>query len=418
MKTVKELLAAARKALAEGKVEEAEALKNQAQTLKGIEALDEGEPGKVEGGLDSVKSDIVNAVLEAMGKAPALKDGGYVAPDSEGDRAETKTFGDFLLAVKNGNHKRLKEVYGATKALSEDSGTSGGYTVPTQQVDRLLEVAGEGAVVEPRAFNLPLASRSAHIPALDQTQTSAGRSNFLGGVVANWTEEAGALTETEPRFKQIELVAHKLGGYTLASNELNADSAIALEALLTRLFGLAVGWHRDYAFLREDGVGKPLGILNAPASIAVTRNAGSDFKLVDAATMLSKLPGASFGSAIWAMHQTVIPKLIQMVDAGNNNIFIANVQGKPMWNILGLPVVFTEKVPALGTAGDVMLLDLSYYIVANRRGLEIASSEHYKFNTDQITWRFTDRVDGQPWLQNKITLADGSTQISPFVYLN
>jgi hypothetical protein len=35
-----------------------------------------------------------------------------------------------------------------------------------------------------------------------------------------------------------------------------------------------------------------------------------------------------------------------------------------------------------------------------------------------MTWRFVQRVDGRPWLDNVITLQDGSTTVSPFVVLN
>ena len=31
--------------------------------------------------------------------------------------------------------------------------------------------------------------------------------------------------------------------------------------MLTELFGRALGWYKDYAFLRGNGAGKPMGIL-------------------------------------------------------------------------------------------------------------------------------------------------------------
>ena len=58
------------------------------------------------------------------------------------------------------------------------------------------------------------------------------------------------------------------------SNALLADNAVGLEALLTRLFGGAIAWFEDYAFLNGNGAGKPLGVTNAPAAIAVNRNTG------------------------------------------------------------------------------------------------------------------------------------------------
>jgi hypothetical protein len=47
----------------------------------------------------------------------------------------------------------------------------------------------------------------------------------------------------------------------------------------------------------------------------------------------------------------------------------------------------------------------------------IDTSSHERFQYDETSWRAVHRVDGQPWLNAPITLADGSTQISPFVIL-
>jgi hypothetical protein len=49
--------------------------------------------------------------------------------------------------------------------------------------------------------------------------------------------------------------------------------------------------------------------------------------------------------------------------------------------------------------------------------VEIAFSEHYKFINNQGAWRFVCRVDGQPWMRDKVTLADATTTLSPFVGL-
>ena len=92
---------------------------------------------------------------------------------------------------------------------------------------------------------------------------SAGVSPFFGGVQMTWTEEAQTRTETEPQFKMMELKAHELSGYAVSSNVLLQDAAFGLEKFLMTLFGKAIGWFEEYAFLQGNGVGKPLGILNA-----------------------------------------------------------------------------------------------------------------------------------------------------------
>lgn len=340
-----------------------------------------------------------------------------------------RSFGDWLLCVRRNDAKTLAEKYGShfadwegagqKTAMGTSSGVTGGYTVPTDLVPRLMQIASENSVVRPRATIVPMAGRAVHIPTLDHTTApSAGDSAMFGGLVARWTEEASTLTETEPQFKQVELVAHELSGYSKISNALLADNAVGLEALLLNLFGRALGWHEDYAFLRGNGTGKPLGALNATSLISVTRSAASAFDLADAAGMLGRLlPGWDPQHTVWAIHPTVLVKLFQMSDTEGNIIFIDNARERPTMVLFGIPVVVTEKLPSLNTLGDVLLMDLRHYVIGDREQIEIAFSEHVAFLNNQGTWRFVSRVDGQPWMRTVVTLSDASSTLSPFVGL-
>ena len=361
------------------------------------------------------QNEMMNRILSRFEGEPAVRSAGIVTQDGGTADKEVKSFADFLLAIRRKDEKRLSGVY--KTALSGDSGVTGGYLVPEEFSDRLMQIAGEEAIVRPRAFRYPMTGRTAYLTALDQTFTPSGENSaFLGGVSAAWTEEAGALTETEPTFENIELSVWKLGGYTLSSSEVRADSAIALDALLTRLFGQAIAYHEDYAFLRGNGVSKPLGALSAACAVSVSRATASQLNLADTTTMLSKLPASSWKNAVWLMNQSVLPQLMTM-DDGTNIVWLPNAQESTPIRLHGLPIIWTEKLPALGTAKDVALCDFSYYVVADRQPIAIASSEHFRFSNDQVAWRFTTRVGGQPWLKSTIVLNDGSTQISPFVYL-
>lgn len=348
-------------------------------------------------------------------------------PGGEGE--PKRTFGSFLLALRRGDSKALEEMgshwadwnASHTKAaLNTQTGTQGGYTVPTEFLPALLAFASEAAIVRKRATLVPMAARTVQVPVLDVvTAPSAGDTAFLGGVVARWTEEAGSVPETEPTFKQIELINHELMGYTKISNTLVADNAVGLETFLLNLFGRAIAWYEDYAFLRGDGVGKPLGLLNANALISVSRSAASAFALTDAATMLSKmLPGWDPMHTVWAIHPTVLPKLMTMTDTASGHVvWIDNARERPRMSLFGIPVETTEKLPSLNTLGDVLLLDLRHYLLGDRQQIEIAFSEHVAFLNNQGVWRFVSRVDGQPWLRDKVTLADASSTLSPFVGL-
>jgi HK97 family phage major capsid protein len=344
-----------------------------------------------------------------------------------------RNFGDWCLCVARKDAKRLEEVYHTQladdkgnvvqkAALGESSGSTGGYIVPPDFYQQLLAIAAEKALIRPRAFVQPMASATLQFPYLDLTTVqSSGVSPFFGGVQMYWTEEAQLRTETEPQFKMMELKAHELSGYSVSSNVLLQDAAFGLEKFLMSLFGLAIGWFEDYAFLQGNGVGKPIGMLNAGATIAVTRNTPGAIKFVDVATLWSKLLPISWQSAIWLFTPSTIPQLLQLQDGANRAIFISIDMGataRPNWSLLGRPAFPTEKLPALGTKGDLMLVDPSFYVIGDRMQIEVAASEHVNFLKNQMTWRVVERVDGQPWLDKFVTLQDASTQVSPFVALN
>ena len=375
---------------------------------------------EVEGSITSK----LDGLLDSLTKSPALKDAGYISPDSEGEeRAAQKSFGDYLLAIRNGNVTRLQQVYGSVKALGEQSGTSGGYLVPEDYNAQLMQMAQDAALVRPLATKLPTNSNRGSVPALNHTTVPTagkGYSPFAGGVIASWTPEAGTLTTTDPAFEMIEYNINKLGGYTLISNELIQDSAIAVESLVQMLFGRAIAAKEDYAFLRGTGAGEPLGIFAAPCTIAVTTNADNTWAMIDALNIMAQFQpvSASTASIRWVLHRGLLPDFYANFDvsAGGTD-WIQPREGIP-GSLLGYPMVFNEHMPNANT-DDALLADFAAYLVFDNQGLQIAYSEHASFTSDQGTWKFTKRLDGQPWLSDEITLGSPTAYtVSPFVYHN
>ena len=386
--------------------------------------------GNLNKSLDAAINAALKQFADAQGQARKHALPAIFGPGGHGD--VRRNFGDFCLAIATGNRKRLEEEYGSylvdkegaklKAALAESSGITGGYVVPPQFHDQLQQIVAENNFIRPRAFVQPMASATLQFPYLDvSTVQSAGVSPFFGGVQMYWTEEAQNRTETEPQFKMMELKAHELSGYSVSSNVLLADAAFGLEKFLMTLFGQAIAWFEEYAFLQGNGVGKPLGMLNAACTVSVNRQTANLVQFQDVATMYSKLLPASMNRAIWVHSPSVIPQLLQLKDGANRAIFISIDQGatkRPNWALLGLPTFCTEKLPALGTKGDLLLLDPALYVIGDRMQIEIAVSEHVNFLKNQMTWRVVERIDGQPWLDKAITLQDAATQVSPFVVLN
>jgi HK97 family phage major capsid protein len=351
-----------------------------------------------------------------------------------------KSFADFCRAVQRKDTDYLARHYDShflpaetdhlspeqKAALAESGGPVGGYTVPPEYADRMMTVAAENAVVRPNATVAPMQSATLQVPTIDMTTPqAAGVSPYFGGVQMKWTGEAQTRTESEPQFKQVELKAWELSGSAVVSRPLLDDGdAGALDVYLATVFGLALAWAEDYACLQGDGVAKPQGIVNSPAAATVTRQTGGQIQYADVAGMLAKLQPSSYDRAFWVHSPTAVPQLLQLKDGTSRAVLFGAGQEPDVrprrrnWSLLGFPMFCSEKLPPLGTKGDLILIDPRYYLIGDRMQLSISASAHVNFLKNQVTFRLTRRTDGQPWIEKPITLQDGTTTASPFVVLN
>jgi HK97 family phage major capsid protein len=278
----------------------------------------------------------------------------------------------------------------------------------------------ENTIARSRATIIRMARRQVQIPVLDQTGTTAGVPHWFGGMSFYWGEEAKEKTATDASFRQVTLTANKLYGLTRASDELVDDSAISLGDFLSGPMGFSGGiaWMEDYAFIQGTGVGQPLGILKAGATLTVPRVQDSPaFSFDDAANMRAAfLPT---GRGVWIINQSLMDEVITMNGPSANPSYVwqPNARDGIPGMLLGFPVIWTEKTPVAGQVGDVMLVDWTYYLIGDRQATTIESTKFDKWAYDLTSWRAVHRVDGQPWLSTPLTLQDGSTQISPFVIL-
>jgi HK97 family phage major capsid protein len=348
----------------------------------------------------------IDSIMEAMNNAPANKSFSVYGGDAQ---PETKSLGDFLLSVYRGDTKRLNNVY---KALNESSGSSGGYLVPQQFVNQLLKATNNAGVIEPLCRTFQMNGKTMDIPALKQSGSYVeGQSQFYGGVQFVNTDEYEEISSTEPTFRQITLTAHKQTGLTEITNETLSDNAVSLESILTELFANAMASRKDYLFLRGSGSGQPLGVYNSSVQLSVDLTDSAP-TVTEYAEMMSNLLPASYGTAVWIVHPTLM-NLIWGLD--NDAVsFLPDLAGQPRMMFMGRPVKVCEHMPTTVATGGIMLADFSYYVVGNRQSIEVARSVEYKFDQDATTWRVISRFDGQPWLDNPIYVGS-STQVSPFV---
>jgi len=303
------------------------------------------------------------------------------------------------------------------KALSGEEGALGGFLIPEQFIPNLQTVMVEGSTALARVTRLPMSTRTVTFPVIDYTQSlPAGEPRQFGGVQAFYENESAELEESEPKFRDFTLTAHELTVYTEANNSLLADAALSLEAFLNSDMGMigAARWKTDYKILRGTGVGQPLGILNAGATLSVPRGTANTVTFTDLANMEeAAIPSSRLE---WRAHITLKAKLRDLRDTADRLLWTEARDGFPA-TLLGYPIEFTEKLPNLGTRGDLLLADFSYYLYGDRQAPTLNVSDQANFRRNRMAYRLILRHDGRPWMNAPLTLSDAQTQVSPFVVL-
>jgi HK97 family phage major capsid protein len=322
-----------------------------------------------------------------------------------------KDFGNFMYKAKMNDMK--------LKGLSENTGTDGGYLVPTVWSNQIGKLVLESSIFRnngAKVINMP--SITFKMPNLKYNSNADG--SQYGGITAYWSDEAAALTSSAPKFEYTQLDANKLIGFCDSPEELIEDSYVAIAPFLQQCFGEVITFKEDSAFFAGVGVGKPLGIRVAACRVTVSRATASQIHPIDIVTMISRFKG-SLDRAVFVLNQTCLPQIYTLQDNNGNFIFNPGGSGsiaqKSPGTLYGIPLLLTEKAEALGTEGDIGLYDLGQYLIGDRSGLRIEESMHYQFNADKNSWRFVKRVDGKPWMNSAITPYKGGVTLSPFVLL-
>lgn len=307
---------------------------------------------------------------------------------------------------------------GLEKRMIEGISSEGGFLVPSETASEIHAVSLENEIVMPRSNVVPMLTNTKSFPGLKIGDHS---SNLFGGFTASYVAETGTITEADPKARSVNVNLRKLIGMLRFSNELLADLPNGGKQIIN-ICGKGLGWYRDKFFLKGNGAGQPLGILNSNCLVTVAKETGQaadTITYMNLCDMMSSMYAGSFGNSVWIAHQTTIPQLLTLTldvgTAGTHIPVMKESDGK--FSILTRPVIFTEKTEVLGDKGDIILADFSQYLIGLKEEMRIDLSGHFYFTTDETLARLIERHDGLPLWDTTLTLEDGSTEVSPFVTL-
>lgn len=302
------------------------------------------------------------------------------------------------------------------------TGATGGYALPEQFDATLRQVQAQDAIVRPRAAVIPAGSppdAKLTFPALDQTSAQ----NMYGGVTVVHTGEGVTMTETTANLREVSLEPKEISAYIVVTQKL-LNNWEAAGAFVTRQLSQAMIGQEDYDFMRGNGINKALGFINSAAAISYTRAGANGITFADVYGMYARALLGRGGAYAWLASQTTIPQLAAMTDAGTHAVWLGGgdangaSQAAMPNTLFGFPIIFCDRLPALGTKGDLSLVNLSYYLIKDGSGPAAASSEHILFLSNKVVFKIVWNVDAHPWLTEPIAL-EGSTSntVSPFVVL-
>ena len=370
--------------------------------------------------------------LQAAGVLDA--DGKVTRPPAERPKAAGPfaRFGDQLRAIQRAAQPgaaadpRLLELMAAT-GMSEGVPSDGGFLLQETYVNDIFKRVNEtGQVFNRITRRYPLTgnSNSISLPAIDETSRADG--SRWGGFRAYWVAEGASTTATKPAFQRIRLELNKLMAVSYATNEQLQDTPI-IEGLVRDGFGEEFGFKLDDAAIRGTGVGEPLGVLVAPATVSVAKETGQVAATVvyeNVLKMWSRLYARSRANAVWFINQDVEPQLAQMalaVGTGGIPVWMpaGGISGLPYSTLFGRPVVPIEQCSTVGTVGDIILADFSQYwcIEKGAPAGDLTASIHVAFLTDETAFRGTYRADYRPMWTSALTPFKGTNTQSPFITL-
>lgn len=412
----KTLLDKAEALIADGKIDEAAPISDQME------------------GINKQIATLENLANASKGSAEPTYDG--VLHDGKGGKPEDKkdeskpfsNLGEQLKAIYNSRKTgvvddRLVKVNNAAQGANEGAGADGGFLIQTDFAKGIMESAIQRSALLNRLdrYTCSSVANSMRWVSVDESDVST---SVFGGIQMYWTAEAGTVNASKPKFREMKMDLEKMMGLAYCTDEMLQDAPF-MSGFFGNSFTLAADRLLTQSVIDGDGKGKPTGILTSPALLTVDAEAGQaagTFLGNNAIKMQARAMPRNRERLVWLMHpdaEETLPTLhIQSGDAAK---FLWNPEGGlgnfDTQRILNKPVLFEDSCAALGSKGDIMLIDPWYYILLSKGTAKQDWSMHVEFLTDQMCFRVVFRCNGAPKIEQPLTIKNSTKQRSPFVAL-
>lgn len=355
------------------------------------------------------------------------------------DLAAEKPFaslGEQLQAIANagrgrGIDPRLSRINAAASGGQSHVGADGGFLIQHQFIADLTKDAFEEGQLLSRCDNTDLGENSNGLSVVYNKETSRATGSRWGGVRVYNVDEAETATASKPGVDKWQLELGKKMGIAYMTEELLQD-APAMSDVYSKAFSAEFAFVCDNEVFRGIGGAQFTGVLPNDAvpssghpAISVSKETGQLAATIEAdniAKMWARVHPRSKAKGAWFVNTETFPQLSKLqVGTGTSGQLVYMPPGglstSPYGTLYGRPVIEIEYAAALGTIGDISFLDLSKYKTITKGGVRPSESMHVRFLYDEMTFKWTYRINGAPKDKAPLTPFKGSGTLSPFVFL-
>jgi HK97 family phage major capsid protein len=298
----------------------------------------------------------------------------------------------FIQAMATNNREKLQ-------TLVEGTAARGGYLVPEDFVNIVVEDRRDMTVMRQLATVLPVSTDTIHIP------------NLASRPKAFWRSEAAVKATTTVDFGETVLTPYSLAAIVGLSNELVADAQLGgpIISLVANYMARALAEEEDKKFWEGNGSGVPTGIDNYSFN-GVTAPAGaSDSVKADSIIRATYvLPQSYRNNAVWVANKNTWAKVATLKD-GQNNYLLSDLGNGANPALRGRPYYEQNDIPD----GRMFLGDFSFYYIADRQGITVDTSteatvaSQSAFERNLTFVRVEERVDGELTITQPIVEVNG-----------
>ncbi|AKJ43770.1 phage major capsid protein [Pragia fontium] len=279
-------------------------------------------------------------------------------PEGEEQERREAAFDKFLRHGLGEMSTEEKRSLAELRAQGVDPSEKGGYTVPKQLLNKVVEsMKAYGGIASVAQI----------------LTTSTGQT--IGWATADGTEEEGELvgentaaTEEDTEFGTADLGAKKLSSKIIRiSNELLQDSGIDIESYLARRIAQRIGRGEAKLLVKGTGAGTPVQPKGLAASVSTTVAAKAaalawqDINSLKHALDPAYRNGPKFRLAF---NDSTLKVVSEMVDAQGRPLWLPDIVGVAPASILNVPYVIDQAIDDIGAGKKFMYCgDFDRFIV-------------------------------------------------------